>query len=61
MWFMVKTLSIFVITIINKSLLILFIPSRSEDFAVKVENYKSDYLQVDCENKDLISINQALP
>lgn len=58
---MVKTLGIFVITIINKSLLILFISSRPEDFVVKVENYRPDYLQVDYENKDLISINQAFP
>ncbi len=58
---MVETVSIFLTTIINKSLLILFIFSGPEDFAVKVENYRLDYLQDDWGNEDPTSINQALP
>lgn len=44
---MVGTISIFVITIINESLLISFILNGPEDFVVKVENYRLDYLQDD--------------
>ena len=58
---MVETVSIFVTTIINESLLISFILSGPEDFAVEVENYRLDYLQDDWGNEDLTSINQAPP
>ncbi len=44
---MIKTISIFLITIINKSLLISFIFSRLKDFAFEVKNYRHDYLQND--------------
>ena len=57
---MVKTVNIFLTTIINKSLLISFMLSGPEDFAVEVENYRLDYLQDDWGNKDPTSINQAL-
>lgn len=40
-------------------LFIFFILSRLEDFAIKIENYRFDYLQDDSENEDPISINQA--
>ena len=56
---MVETVSIFIITIINKNLLILFILGKLENFVVGVENYKFDYLQDDWGNEDFISINQA--
>ncbi len=55
----VETVGIFLTTIINKSLLVSFILSGPEDFAVEVKNYKLDYLQDDWGNKDFISINQA--
>lgn len=42
---MVETISIFLITIINQSLIISFILSKLEDFAVEVENNRLDYLQ----------------
>ena len=58
---MVETVSIFVITIINKNLLISFILSGLEDFAIEVENYRLDYLQDNCGNEDFTSINQAFP
>lgn len=54
---MIKTINIFVITIINKSLLISFILSRQENFTVEIENYKLDYLQDDWGNENLIYIN----
>ena len=57
---MVETVSIFLTTIINKSLLILFIFSRPEDFVIKVENYRLDYLQDNWGNEDPTSINQTL-
>lgn len=41
---MLEIVSIFVTTIINKNLLISFILSKSEDFAVEIENYSLDYL-----------------
>lgn len=44
---MVETISLFLTTIINKNLLISFILNRIENFVVKVENYKLDYLQND--------------
>lgn len=44
---MVETVNIFVITIMNKSILISFIFTRPEDFAVEVENYRLNYLQDD--------------
>ena len=56
---MIETINIFLITIINKSLLISFILNGPEDFAIEVENYKLDYLQDDWENEDLTFINQA--
>ncbi len=58
---MVKTVSIFLTTIINESLLILFIFNGPEDFTVEVKNYRLDYLQDDWGNEDPTSINQALP
>ena len=42
-----------------ESLLISFILSGPEDFAVEVKNYRLDYLQDDWRNKDSTSINQA--
>ncbi len=57
---MVETVSIFLTTIIIKSLLISFILSGPEDFVIEVKNYKLDYLHDDWGNEDLISINQAL-
>ena len=41
---MVETVSIFLITIINKNLLILFIFNGPKDFAIEFENYRLDYL-----------------
>ena len=57
---MVQTISIFLITIMNKNLLISFILSQLEDFAVEVENYRLDYLQDDLENENPIFTNKAL-
>lgn len=54
-----ETVSIFVITIINKGLLILFIFNGLENFAVEVKNYKHDYLHNDWKNKDATFINQT--
>lgn len=54
-----ETISIFVTTIINKSLSILFIFNRLEDFTIKVKNYGLIYLQDDWKNEDPISTNQA--
>ena len=56
---MVQIVSIFLTTIINKSLLISFILSESKDFAVEIENYRLGYLQDDWGNENPISINQA--
>lgn len=42
-----ETISIFVTTIINKSLSILFIFNKLEDFTIKVKNYGLIYLQDD--------------
>lgn len=56
---MVKIIYIFLITIINKSLIISFIFSRLENLAVEIENYKLDYLQNNWGNENPISINQA--
>ncbi len=58
---MVETVSIFLTTIINKYLLISFILSGPENFAVEIEIYKFDYLQDDWGNEDPISINQGFP
>lgn len=41
----IETTSIFLITIINKNLIISFILGRPKDFAVQVEYYKLDYLR----------------
>lgn len=60
MQFMVETISIFLITIINKSLIISFILNKLEDFVVEVENNRLDYLQDDWGIENLISIKQAL-
>lgn len=56
---MIEIISLFILTIINKSLLNLFIFSEQENFVVEIENYKFDYLQDDQENKNLIFINQT--
>lgn len=58
---MVETVSMFLTTIINESLLVSFILSTSEDFAIEVKNYRPDYLQDDWENEDPTSINQVPP
>lgn len=57
---MIKTISIFLTTITNKSLLISFILSGPRDFTVEVKNYRPDYLQDHWGNENSISINQAL-
>ena len=44
---MIEIISLFILTIINKSLLNLFIFSEQENFVVEIENYKFDYLQDD--------------
>lgn len=56
---MIEIARIIVITIINKNLLILFIFSGSENFAIEFENHKLDYLQDSQTNKDPTSINQT--
>ena len=56
---MIEIISIFLTTIINKSLFISFILSKPEDFAVEIENHRFDYLQDNWENENPISINQA--
>lgn len=58
---MVETVSMFLTTIINESLLVSFILSTSEDFAIEVKNYRPDYLQDDWKNEDPTSINQVPP
>lgn len=54
---MIEIVNIFSTTIINKSLLISFIFSRSKDFTVIIENDRLDYFQNNWGNKDFISIN----
>lgn len=57
---MIETINIFIITIINKILLIWFIFNWLKDFAVEIKNYKLNYLQNDWKNEDFISITQTV-
>lgn len=56
---MIKTISIFVTTIINKNVFIFFTFDRPEYFAIEVKNYRLNYFQNNSENKNPISINHT--